>query len=154
MELFEIIDNLYKNPKADWILKLNDNEINVVVINVLLIQDLRLSKILEIVDGLKFKLPKKMYLSLLWALMFIKRDNEYYKINKVPEFKFFKKSPSKYTDIIKKIQFLTEISEHDIFYNKAMLTKMIDYKLNWFLEQTAMREKYLGKKKFVESVED
>ena len=129
MNIFEVLTNLYTNSSSKWILSLDDNDIQPFLIQKWLIMNDNLRTQVRWLDKYVFNLPPKMYLSLVWSLIFPKFKqmpfNKYIKKidNEEEEFKFI-------TDVIRK-QY--ELSDNDFRANKNLIIKEIKSNMPfWF----------------------
>lgn len=131
MMFFDILKNLYCNAESEWILTLEDNEVNPVIIQQYLARNRQTQKVSRIMAKYAYTLPPKMYLSAVWTLLFV--DGK--KFNKMPFIKFEKKieTKMKYEHIIKKMQKQYKLSDDEIMVNKNILENEITKnKLKWF----------------------
>jgi len=125
--LFDIIKNLYTNKSSKWILGLDDECINSVVIQKCLIMDDRLRSQVRWLDKYVFVLPPKMFLSLVWSII--------PKSNSVPFNKFIKviDENEKYDFILFRVRKYFKLSDNDYKCNKSRLLLAIKKDIiNWF----------------------
>jgi hypothetical protein len=131
MNLPDIVKNLYTNKKADWILALDDDElnsngINAFVINRWLMQNDRIRVQVRWLDKYVFYLNTKMFISLAWSVL--------PKVDKPPYVQWIKKSEEEeeFDFIIPKIRKHLGLSDNDFRSIKKRLiadikANMIDY---------------------------
>jgi len=130
MELFDILKNLYTNPKSDWILGIDDNKINPHLIQRFISLNPKTTKHARFLNRFSYNLPPKMYLSAAWSIMFF--DGK--KLNKAPFTIYPKKQKEEeYDFILKKIRKQFNLSDKDYEVNKPFLLKEIKKdKAKWF----------------------
>lgn len=130
MELFDILKNLYTNPKSDWILGIEDNKINPHLIQRFISLNPKTTKHARFLNKFTYKIPPKMYLSAAWSILFF--DGQ--KLNKAPFTQYPKKQQEEdYEFILKKIRKQYQLSDKDFEVNKPFLLKAIKKdKAKWF----------------------
>ena len=129
--MFDVIKNLYCNPKSDWILQIDDKQISPLILQKFLVLDVKLKQILRTVDKFVFKLPVKMYISSLWSLMYFDGN----KLSKPPFLKYVKKDDKRnmYWYITDKVQRQYKLSDRDINLNIKFIEQAIEKdKYDWF----------------------
>lgn len=120
MIIFEILANIYTNPKSDWIAGLEDSMIQPYVLQRWLIMNNNTRIQARWLDKYVFHLPPKMYLSLAWAVI--------PKVSKSPFVKYIKAADSTdvHDTILAKIRKHYKMSDNDMVENRSRLIKAID----------------------------
>ena len=130
MEIFEILNNLYTNPKSDWILTLDETKINPHLIQRFLALNSKITKQARFLNQFTYSLKPKTYLSTAWNLLFF--DGK--KLNKAPYIQYPKKEKEEnYDFILTKIKKQYKMSDTDFEVNKPFLIQAIKKdKPKWF----------------------
>lgn len=131
MNIFEILNNLFTNQRADWILELDDADIKPVIIQRFLALSNQSRKQARVLNKFVFTLPPKMYLSSAWSVLFFNGK----KLSKAPFIKYPKKPDEvkQYDFIYDKVKRQFEMSETDFKVVKPFVKKSIDDdKIAWF----------------------
>jgi hypothetical protein len=131
MNMFEIIQNLYTNPTSSWILDLNDDMINSVMIQKFLALEPRSMKVARVLSKFVYKMPPKMYLGCAWSLLFF--DGQ--KMSKVPFIKYPKKNDKgeKNQCVYDKVKVHFKIGNNEIKHIKRFIDKQLELnKKEWF----------------------
>ena len=134
MNILEITNNLYTNKSSDWIINIEESDIQPYVIQRWLCMNDHLRNHTRILDKYVFSLPPKMYLSLAWSII--------PKSNNAPYIKYIKQ-----VDESEDLQFIFDnirkqfkLSDNDFNSVKGRLLKhILKNKSVWF--------KYYGVKK-------
>lgn len=124
MNLFQILSKIFTEPKSDWILKVQESDINKFMIQRYLSIYPNTHLAARILNK-HLNLPERMYLSVAWSLVF--KDKKKYK--KAPFIKYPKKDKSddnKHSFLLKKYQQEHNISNKDLEFNKELLIKEIE----------------------------
>jgi hypothetical protein len=127
MNIFDIINNLYTNKKGDWILELEDSEIQPFLVNRFLAMNDDIRVQTRWLDKYVFNLPSKMFLSLAWSII-PKRE-------RAPFIKYIKQidTVDKYDFILKKVRRQFEMSDNDFNKVKDRIIAYIEKnKMEWF----------------------
>lgn len=127
MNILEIIKNLYTNKKCDWIIKMDESDIQPFVIQRWLAMNDHLRKQVRWLDKYVFQLSPKMYLSLAWSII--------PKSSKQPFVKYIKQEDEKeeFSFILDKIRKHFNLSDNDFNANKDRLIQTIKKDMvNWF----------------------
>lgn len=127
MDVFKIVENLYINNHTDWIINLEEIDIEPLVILKFLAMDDGLRVQTRWLDKYTFSLPPKMFLSLAWSILpkVMKKPYIQYtkKVTEEEEFKF----------ILDRIRKHFNLSDNDFNTNKDRLVKYIKNDMvNWF----------------------
>lgn len=122
-----IVNNLFTNMSAEWIIKLEDNEIQPFVIQrwMVMVDGIRTQT--RWLDKYVFVLPPKMYLSLAWTII--------PKVRKTPFINYIKKvsEEEEYEFILSKVRKHFSLSDNDYNSVKGRLISTIkNDKVNWF----------------------
>jgi hypothetical protein len=123
----KIINQLYINKRADWILDLDDNEIEPYLIQRTLMKNDALRVQVRWLDKYVFVLPPKMFLSLAWSVI--------PKVDRAPFIENIKKQESieKFDFIFSKVRKHFKLSDNDFNAIKERLRESIKNDLaNWF----------------------
>lgn len=131
MNIFQILSNLFCNPKSDWILDLEEEHIQPKIIHDYLSMCNKSIKQAAIVNKFVYVLPPKMYLSAVWSILFFNGK----KLNKAPfiKYKGKKKGKERFWFLHEKIQRHLKMSDTDLKYNQELIDKEIDKdKPKWF----------------------
>jgi len=107
MNIFKILGNLYTNKESEWILELDDSDIQPYLIQRWLAMNDRIRKYTRWLDKYVFSLSPKQYLSLAWSVI--------PKQPKAPFIKYIKKIEEKndYEFITDKIRKHFQMSDND-----------------------------------------
>ena len=127
MNIFEILKNLYTNPKPGWILELDENEIVPFLIQRWLAMNDSVRAQSRWLDKYVFVLPPKQYLSLAWSIL--------PKNKKTPFVKYIKqaKDEEEFDFILTKVRKHMNLSDNDYNANKERILKAIkNDMINWF----------------------
>jgi len=128
MNIFDQINNLYCNKKANWILELEDNEIEPFLIQRFLCMNDAVRVQTRWLDQYVFPLPPKMYLSLAWSVI--------PKVARAPFVKYIKRIKGEQDEfyfIFDKIRRHFKLSDNDFNANKERLREAIKKDMvNWF----------------------
>lgn len=127
MNVFSIVNNLYTNNKSNWILELEDNEIQPFLINRFLVNNEALSAQAKWLDNYTFTLPPKMWLSLAWSVI--------PKVKKAPFIPFVKKKDDEeeFEFILTRVRQYFNMSDNDYRSLKDRMIKAIMKDMvNWF----------------------
>jgi len=122
-----MLDNLFTNKKSDWILKLDNNEIQPVVIQLILAMNDNLRVQVRWLDKYVFSLPPRMYLSLAWSVL--------PKTPKRPFWKYIKKEKTEdeFKFIFDKIRKQYELSDNDFIAIRSRVLEQIRSDMpSWF----------------------
>lgn len=140
MSVFIILNHLFTNPKSDWINKLDDDAISPVIIQRFLSLLLASQRASRILNAFVYNLPKKMYLSVAWSLLFF--DGK--KLNKAPFIKYPKKEDIKdeYEVLFNKIRKELKLSENDFVNSKKFLMHHIKQEPEVWFSYYGMDKKY------------
>lgn len=127
MNIFDILKNLYTNRKCDWILPIDDVDIQPFVIQRWLVMNDALRVQIRWLDKYVFSLPPKMYLSLAWSII--------PKTIKTPFVKYIKKvdEDEEFDFIFSRIRQHMKLSDNDYRSQKERI--LIEIKkdmVNWF----------------------
>lgn len=131
MNIFEIIKNLFTNPKSKWILDLNDEDIKPVIIQRFLCLHPTSMKQARFLNSFVYTLPPKMYLSAAWTLLFF--DNK--KLSKAPFIQYPKKETvhERYHFIFDKVKRHFNMSDRDLEVNKKFIVQAVKKDpVGWF----------------------
>ena len=127
MDIFKILNNLYTNRKSDWMVNLDDSDIQPVIIQKWLSMNDRIRVQTRFLDKYTFNLKPKKYLSLAWSVL--------PKSDKVPFSKYIKQLDSEedFDFILKKVRKHFKLSDRDYESNKQYILNAIrDDMINWF----------------------
>jgi hypothetical protein len=128
MDLFTVIANLYTNPKSNWIVDLNDSDIEPFIINRFLANNEALSAQAKWLDAYTFALPAKMWLSLAWSVI--------PKVKKAPFIKYPKKQikADEFDFILSRVRHYFNMADNDF---KMTRDRIVNYILKdmpaWFI---------------------
>jgi hypothetical protein len=124
MNIFQIINNLFTSTTSNWILELDDKDINPVLIHRFLTLYEKSMMKMRILNKFVFTLNPKIYLSTVWSVLFF--DGK--KLNKAPFIKYIKKleKKEKYGFIHNKVKRQFEMSDRDLQIIKPFIDKEID----------------------------
>jgi hypothetical protein len=128
---------LYVNPKSDWILELDESDIQPFLIQRFLVMNDKLREAVRYLDKYVFYLPPKMYLSLAWTLI--------PKSSKAPYVKYIskeKKEEEEYEFILSKVRKHLELSDHDYEINKGRIIDAIKTDMPKWFKYYAIPKKY------------
>lgn len=132
MDINYLLNKLLMEPSSEFILEIDEKEIpSPVVLQRFLMQNINSPKKLRILNKFVYTLPKQMYLSIVWSLMFV--DGEKY--NKKHYFKYLKPKQEfeKYKVIHDKVKEQYDIPERDFEAVRAFVDKSIERdKSGWF----------------------
>ena len=127
MNIIDIIKNLYTNKKCDWIVDLEDKDIQPYVIQRWLAMNDYLRVQTRWLDKYVFYLTPKMYLSLAWSIM--------PKLQKPPFIKYIKKvqEEEEFDFILSRVRKHFDLSDNDYNSMKSRIIKEIKKDMvNWF----------------------
>jgi hypothetical protein len=127
MNIFEILNQLYTNKSCQWILELEDNEIEPFVIQKFLSMNDSLRTSVRWLDRYVFTLPSKMWLSLAWSVI--------PKYSKMPFIRYIKKVEEEqtYDYILKEVRKQFQLSDNDYKHNKSRILDAIKKDMcSWF----------------------
>jgi len=131
MNIFDILKQLYTNPKSDWILNVDEKTINPVMIQRFITLHKSSAKKARILNKFVFNLPPKMYLSAAWSILYFNDK----KLSKPPFIKYRKKKDVKpdYHYVLDKVKKQFEMSNKDLDIVKPFLINAIkNDKVTWF----------------------
>jgi hypothetical protein len=136
MELFKIIEQLYVNKSAKWILELEDNEIEPFVIQKFLSMNDNLRVPVRWLDKYTFTLPPKMWLSLAWSVL--------PKYPKMPFIRYIKKVEEEQTFdfILKEVRKQFLLSDNDYKHNKSRILDSIKKDMTGWFMYYGIQKKY------------
>lgn len=119
MDIFYIINNIYTNKNSNWIIDLEDNEIQPFLINRFLANNEALSSQSRWLDAYTFVLPPKMWLSLAWSIV--------PKVKKAPYVPFAKKKDEteEFDFILSRVRQYFLMADNDFRMIKERLIKSI-----------------------------
>jgi len=132
MDIFYVINNLYTNKKSQWIIELDDKELQENKIEPFMIQRFlsmndEVRQLTRWLDKYTFTISPKMYISLAWSVL-----PKYQKPPYVPYIKI-KTKEDEYCFILPKIRQHLQLSHNDYNALKSRLIKNIETdKFNWF----------------------
>ena len=127
MKPWEIVGCLYTEKDSKWLLELEENEIQPMVINRYIGLNPKLRNHARILDKYTFTLPHLMWLSLAWSAL--------PKYNKAPFIKYISKKDEsiEFDFILNRIRKYYKLSDNDYTANKSRLLKFIKAdKVKWF----------------------
>lgn len=127
MNIIQILKELYTNQKCDWIITIEDTDIQPYVIQRWLAMNDRLRVQTRWLDKYVFMLPPKMYLSLAWSII--------PKSEKAPFVKYIKKATEdeEYDFILSLVRRHFKLSDNDYNSTKERLINAIKSDMpNWF----------------------
>ena len=143
MNIFEIMKHLYTNRKSDWIVGMEETDIQPYLIQRWLAMNDNIRVQTRKLDKYVFSLPPKMYLSLAWTVL--------PKTQKVPYVKYIKKVEENkdYDFIFPKIRKQYQMADNDFNANKSRIIKAIEKdKVFWFsyygVEKKHWKKHYLN----------
>jgi len=142
MNIFDILKQLFTATTADWILTVDNNDINPVIIQRFLSLHRDSAKTARITNKFVYTLPPKMYLSTVWTLL---SDNGK-KYKKTPFIKYPKKEEKehKYKFIHDKMKKQYQLSDTDFNVVEQFVNRDIEKnKVDWFSYYGAKREQWL-----------
>jgi len=125
--IFSIIHHLYTDKTCDWMLQIEDNEIQPFVIQRWLAMNDAVRVQTRWLDKYVYNLPPKMYLSLAWSIL--------PKTQKVPFIKYIKKveEEEEFDFILSKVRQHFKLSDNDYNSNKERILKAIKKDMvDWF----------------------
>ena len=131
MNIFEILQKLFVSQTSEWILDVDDKNINPVIIQRFLVLNNLSMKKSRILNKFVFTVPPKQYLSIAWSILFFNGK----KLNKVPFIKYPKKVDTKikYNFIHDKIKRQYSMSDKDLTIMIPFINAEIDKdKPLWF----------------------
>lgn len=131
MNMFDILKQLFTNPKVDWIYEVDETQIQPIVIQRFLALYPKTMKKARILNKFVFTLPRRMYLSAAWTLLFF--DGK--KMNKAPfiQYPSKKKEQDKYWFVHEKVMQQFKMSQRDFDSVKKYVDMAIESdKINWF----------------------
>jgi len=150
MNIITLLSNLYTNRKSDWIMTLEDTEIQPFVIQRWLAMNDSIRVQTRWLDKYTFHLPPKMYLSLAWSIL--------PKTPKAPFVKYIKQvaDENEYDFIIPKIRKHLQLADNDYNAMKGRIIEAIEKdKVSWFREygvpKKYWKQHYLNFKQIKES---
>ena len=117
MNIFEILNNLYTNPKCRWIVDIDDeSSISPYLIQRWLAMDDKLRVQVRWLDKYTFDLPPRMYLSLAWSII--------PKVTKMPFLQYIKSAEDdkEYSYVLELVRKQYQLSDND--YN-SMRSRLI-----------------------------
>jgi len=139
MNIFGILSSIYTKKESDWILDLQDKEIQPYVIQRWLCMNERVKKETRYLDKFVFSLKPKEYLSLAWSVI--------PKQQKAPFVKYIKKK--KETDnldfIIPKVKEYFDMADNDWKCNEKRIRDMINKDMASWLRFFGIRKYYWKK---------
>ena len=127
MKPWEIINKLYTEKTSDWMLHLEDADIQPMVINRFIGLNSKLRNHARVLDKYSFSLPAKMWLSLAWSAL--------PKYSKAPFVKYIskKKEDTEFDFILDRVRKHYKLSDNDFAANKSRLLEFIkNDKVIWF----------------------
>ena len=156
MNVIQIVENLYVNKKTDWIVEMEDTDIQPFIIQNFLAMNDSIRVQTRWLDKYVFSLTPKMYLSLAWSVI--------PKFQKQPFVRYIKKKndEEEFAFILNKIRQQFKLSDNDYNAMKSRLIKEIKKDMpGWFkyygIEKKYWKTYYLDynyiKKEDVEKVE-
>lgn len=112
MNIFDILKNLFTSKTSEWILDLDDKDINPVIIQRFLVLNNHSMKKSRILNKFVYTLSPKQYLAAAWSILFFQGK----KLNKSPFIKYPKKvdDKKKYSFIHEKIKRQFDMSDRDL----------------------------------------
>ena len=122
-----VMKNLFTNKKADWIMELEENEVQPYIIQRCLAMNDALRVQTRWLDKYTFSLPSKMYLSLAWSVL--------PKTDKVPYSKYIKQvdETEEFDFILDKVRRHLQLSDNDYNAVRGRLVNSIkDNMPEWF----------------------
>lgn len=131
MNIFQMIGNLFTTNESSWILKLDDKDINSVVIQKFLSLYPKSKKVARVLAKYVYNIEPKMYLSCAWSMLFFNGK----KLTKAPFIQFPKKieKNDKYGVIYNKLKKQFKLSDNDFLNVKEFIDKDIEKnKSSWF----------------------
>jgi len=134
MNIFQILSNLYTNPKADWIIELNSEDIKPYLIQRWLVMNDKVRGYARWLDKYVFPLQNhpKMYLSLAWSII---ADVDGKKFKKTPFIKYIKKAEeeTEFDFILMKVRKHFKMSDNDYRHNRNRILVAIRNDMSsWF----------------------
>lgn len=127
MDLFTILNHLYTDKSAKWILEIEENEIQPFVIQKFLSMNDNLRNFSRWLDKYTFTLPPRMWLSLAWSVL--------PKYPKMPFVRYIKKVEEEqtYDFILKEVRKQFLLSDNDYKHNKGRILESIKKDMiEWF----------------------
>ena len=127
MMLNDVMKNLFTNKKADWIMDIEENEVQPYIIQRCLAMNDALRVQTRWLDKYTFSLPSKMYLSLAWSVL--------PKTDKTPYSKYIKPidETEEFDFILNKVRKHLQLADNDYNAIKGRLVKSIkDNMAEWF----------------------
>jgi len=127
MNIIDILKNLYTNQKADWIINIDDADIQPYVIQRWLAMNDSVRVQARWLDKYVFYLAPKMYLSLAWSVL--------PKTRQAPFVTYIKKQDDteEYSFILTKVRKHFKLSDNDYNYVKERIVESIKKDMvNWF----------------------
>ena len=132
MEINYLLNRLMMDEHAKFILELDEKDIpSPIIIQRFLMQNINSPKKLQILNRFVYTVPKQMFLTLVWSLMFSNGK----KYNKKHFFKYLKgkNKDGKYQTIYDKLKEQYRLSETDFKICKSFVDKSIENnKVEWF----------------------
>lgn len=119
-DIFSILNNVYTNPKGDWILELEDSDIAPMIIQRWIVMNDKMAAQARFMDLYTFNLPPRMYLSMLWSIT--------PKSQRPPFVKYIKRKETKADEfefLLIKIQRQFQLSDRDLERQKSLLMRDI-----------------------------
>lgn len=134
-----IMENLFTNKKIDWVMEMEDSDIQPYVIQRWLAMNDSLRVQTRWLDKYVFCLPPKMYLSLAWSVL--------PKSQKVPFARYIKKADEEdeWSFILDKIRKEYKLSDNDFNTNRNRLVEQIKKDMIYLFSYYGVEKKYWKK---------
>ena len=136
MNIFEILNNIYTNPRSKWIDELEDSEVVPFLINNWLSMNNQNVAICKYLDRYTFVLPVKKWLHLVWVTV-PKRES-------VPFVKYIKKvdEDESYPELMQKVKTFLGVSGNDLEEFNKRVRPVVEQDLSKYMKFFGMEKKF------------
>ena len=139
MNIFDLLGNLYTNPKASWIKEIEETDIQPYLIQRWLAMNDNLRVQTRWLDKYVFVLSPKMYLSLAWSII--------PKVQKAPYVKYIKKAEedTEWDFILQRVRKHYKLSDNDFRAVKGRIITAIQKDMVGWFSFYGIQKKYWKK---------